>query len=464
MAVNFSPMFNSQVVDSTGAPASGWKVYSYEANSSTPAATYTAQDGLTQQSNPVVLNSLGFPTTGQIWLTSGQAYKLVLTDASDVVQKTEDYIYGVNDFVSTGSEWIASGLTPTYIGATSFSVTGDQTAIFTVGRRLKTTNTGGTVYSTISASAFSSVTTVTVVNDSGTLDSGLATVSYGIENGENSAIPVRPDVIPLVSDVTDPTKRLRVDVANIPTASVVVAATGAGTILPAGLIFPYAGSSVPTGWLYCDGSAVSRTTYAALFTAISTTWGTGDGSTTFNLPNLQGRTLICDGTGTVVENATASSANGITVASNNTKWITGMTVVTSNITGFTTSITAGTYYIYRASATNVRLCSTLAIAQNATTGSMETISGTGTITLTTTFTARTLGAGGGEEGHAQSLTELLSHTHGPTGNTFIVDTGGSAVTTAGAALGSQALTAATGGNAAANIMQPFAVIKYSISY
>jgi microcystin-dependent protein len=60
-------------------------------------------------------------------------------------------------------------------------------------------------------------------------------------------------------------------------------------ISPPGAVMPYAGSSAPSGWLLCDGAAVSRTTYAALFTAIGTTYGAGDGSTTFNLPDLGGR-------------------------------------------------------------------------------------------------------------------------------------------------------------------------------
>ena len=55
-------------------------------------------------------------------------------------------------------------------------------------------------------------------------------------------------------------------------------------------------SSAPTGWLACDGSAVSRSTYATLFSAIGTTWGTGDGSSTFNVPDLRGAYLR--GTGT----------------------------------------------------------------------------------------------------------------------------------------------------------------------
>lgn len=56
-------------------------------------------------------------------------------------------------------------------------------------------------------------------------------------------------------------------------------------------------SSAPSGWLLCDGSAVSRTTYARLFTAISTTYGVGDGSTTFNLPDFRGRAPVGVGNG-----------------------------------------------------------------------------------------------------------------------------------------------------------------------
>ena len=61
---------------------------------------------------------------------------------------------------------------------------------------------------------------------------------------------------------------------------------------PAGSISMYAGSTAPTGYLLCDGSAVSRTTYADLFTAIGTTYGTGDGSTTFNVPNVKGKVPV----------------------------------------------------------------------------------------------------------------------------------------------------------------------------
>jgi microcystin-dependent protein len=64
------------------------------------------------------------------------------------------------------------------------------------------------------------------------------------------------------------------------------------TGLPVGLIVGYGGASAPSGWLLCDGSAVSRVTYKDLFDAIGTTWGVGDGATTFNLPDGRGKALL----------------------------------------------------------------------------------------------------------------------------------------------------------------------------
>lgn len=61
-----------------------------------------------------------------------------------------------------------------------------------------------------------------------------------------------------------------------------------GSAMPAGSVIPFAGTSAPSGYLVADGSAVSRTTYADLFAVIGTTFGAGDGSTTFNLPDLRG--------------------------------------------------------------------------------------------------------------------------------------------------------------------------------
>jgi microcystin-dependent protein len=65
------------------------------------------------------------------------------------------------------------------------------------------------------------------------------------------------------------------------------------TAVPAGVITQFGGSTAPAGWKLCDGTAYSRTvTYNALFDAIGTTYGSGDGSTTFNVPNLKGRVPV----------------------------------------------------------------------------------------------------------------------------------------------------------------------------
>jgi microcystin-dependent protein len=72
--------------------------------------------------------------------------------------------------------------------------------------------------------------------------------------------------------------------------NIAVAGTSApGGLAPAGVVLPFAGSTAPTGWLLCFGQAVSRTTFASLFAALGTTYGAGDGSTTFALPDLRGR-------------------------------------------------------------------------------------------------------------------------------------------------------------------------------
>jgi microcystin-dependent protein len=71
------------------------------------------------------------------------------------------------------------------------------------------------------------------------------------------------------------------------------------------------GSAAPTGWLLCDGTAVSRSTYASLFNKIGTSWGVGDGSTTFNLPDLRGRAAIGAGTGSGLSARTFASSGGV---------------------------------------------------------------------------------------------------------------------------------------------------------
>jgi microcystin-dependent protein len=90
------------------------------------------------------------------------------------------------------------------------------------------------------------------------------------------------------------------------------AAVNAELAFPTGSVIPYAGASAPSatlsgvvGWLLADGTAVSRTTYATLYAVVGTTYGAGDGSTTFNLPDMRGRMPIGAGNENVTGNNTA---------------------------------------------------------------------------------------------------------------------------------------------------------------
>lgn len=71
--------------------------------------------------------------------------------------------------------------------------------------------------------------------------------------------------------------------------------------IPVGSLVMFGGAAAPSGWLLCDGSAISRTTFADLFTAIGTAYGAGDGSTTFNIPDLRGRLPVGKGSNTSVD-------------------------------------------------------------------------------------------------------------------------------------------------------------------
>lgn len=184
----YSPVGNSQTEDDDSNLAVGWRYYTYLANSSTPATTYTDEAGTVPQSQPIVLNALGFPTLGPIFLTGGQQYKFQLTDENDVVKRTFDDISGIGDVSTMSDQWVV-GPTPTYVSATSFTLVGDQTSAFHIGRRLKLLDSSGNDYGIITASVFTALTTVTVLLDSGALDAGLSAVSYGLESYVNTSLP-----------------------------------------------------------------------------------------------------------------------------------------------------------------------------------------------------------------------------------------------------------------------------------
>lgn len=137
------------------------------------------------------------------------------------------------------------------------------------------------------------------------------------------------------------------------------------TPLP-GTFMDYAGSALPgwmsasttTPWLICDGSAVSRTTYATLFNILSTTWGSGDGSTTFNLPDLRNKVRVPLKSSSPLITSAVSGIDGSTVGASSTAE--SVTLTTTQIpshthTGTTGSGTPHSHTMFRIDATNAIL-------------------------------------------------------------------------------------------------------------
>lgn len=155
------------------------------------------------------------------------------------------------------AEWIEFGTgsnvtTYTRISGTSISMPVDVTNVYTVNRRVKIVDGGGSIlYGRVTSVSFSSPNSTLILEFDGgaSLGSGNPTsVKHGIIAPTNTSLP---------------------------------------SVVPTGTIQMYGGAATPTGYLFCDGAAISRTTYSDLFATIAINYGSGNGSSTFNLPNLQ---------------------------------------------------------------------------------------------------------------------------------------------------------------------------------
>lgn len=221
-AVNLSPVLRQRFFDTNGNPLAGGKVYSYQAGTSTPQATYTDSTGTSANTNPVILDASG---EADIWLDQELSYKIVLDDANDVQQWETDGIVGI--------------LTPNAVNT--------------------------------AAIADGAVTTPKLA-DGAVTSAKIATNAIAQSNMQDNSVG---------------TAEL---IANSVTLAK-LAAEVAQALNPAGSVIAFAGFVPPAGYLLCDGAAYSRTTYATLFAAIGDVNGQGDGSTTFNVPDLRGKFL-----------------------------------------------------------------------------------------------------------------------------------------------------------------------------
>ena len=189
-----APVNVTQFIPGGNTPAAGGKLFCYAAGSSTKQNTYTTSSGNVAWPNPIILDS-GGNQGGEVWIPAGLPAKFVLAPSTDTDPPispywTADNITGINDPTNSQTEWIPSGLSANFINGSTFAFTGDQTGTYTSGRRLKTVNTSGTLYSTVSSSAFGTSTTVGIQSDTIGIDSGLSAVNYGIINPKNTSLPL----------------------------------------------------------------------------------------------------------------------------------------------------------------------------------------------------------------------------------------------------------------------------------
>lgn len=128
----------------------------------------------------------------------------------------------------------------------------------------------------------------TKINDDNIQNAGI-TASSKLIDASISAAKLATGAVTTAKILDDAVTTAKILDANVTYAKLAAAVTS--TLVPPGSVWAYGGTSAPSGWLLCDGSAISRATYSALFTAISTTYGAGDTTTTFNIPDIRGRVI-----------------------------------------------------------------------------------------------------------------------------------------------------------------------------
>lgn len=215
---------------------------------------------------------------------------------------------------------------------------------------------------------------------------------------------------------------------------------GRGFQMPPGSVVPFAGSVAPGGYLLCDGSAVLRSRYPLLFAAIGTTYGAGNGTTTFNLPNLQGRVISGRDSGQT-EFDTLGETGGqkthtLTVGEIPAHSHTGTTDSSGAHTHTGTTDSAGAH-THTSNATGGQGNYGLAVADGTNTA-VNVDASQGELNLWTTPGALSINSAGAHT-HAFTTASAGTHTHTFTSNQ-------------------------TGGGGAHNNLQPYMVMNYIIKW
>lgn len=261
---------NTFFVPGGNIPGAGVQLFFYQNLSSTKQTVYKDSGATQPWANPIVLDSGGnLPSGNSVYLAAGATYTAVYAPSNDTDPPVAAYLTlndltGVGDPASSGtiSEWVP-GPTPTFISATSFALQGNQTATFTPSRRIKSLNTAGTIYSTISSAIFGTSTVVSALNDTGTLDSGLSAVSYGLLASQNPSIPAFSSLLTFTRDVSSTGAQTVTSAACqfVPKHAVFFGAVNGTNAMGMGLSDGTLNSGV------CDQNQTSTGTYAVISNA-----------------------------------------------------------------------------------------------------------------------------------------------------------------------------------------------------
>lgn len=342
----FSPAF--RVVTDEIAAVAGGSIEFYAAGTSTPKVVYSTADlTTTSLGSTVYLDSGGHPVASQgsstkvVIYTGSSAIKLVVKDADGVTLATYDNVQCAQEAgtgTGTGFEMPVDEL-----AVTSYIADSDD-----YGRLKEIDLAGGSCTFVLPSASDAGTGKIIGVKRKGSSNS-LTVIPTGtdqVEAAGSFALAADGDVAVFVSNGSDEWKLManaRPSLAAGAITSDLLDARIVGGLAQVGDIKFIGSETVPDGWLECDGSAVSRTTYADLFAAIGTVWGYGDNATTFNLPDFRG--FVARGWDHGVGRDPNTSALSVTGAANNgsgairltmastSTLATGMTVSVANVGG-----------------------------------------------------------------------------------------------------------------------------------
>lgn len=245
-----------QIFSSLGVIGAGFKMNTYETGTTTPVATYSDTALSVANTNPVIADSSG--RFGDVFVADNSLIKLVVTDADDVTIFEADPVdpkqFSISDF------------DPAPLGVI-----------------------GGTLGTNV---AYTLLPTTPISSYKNTL---IFAIDLHLTNGDDATLNIYDPSNSLLGakniKFSNNTSNIKAGELKVGRHIISYDGTNMVVLTPSsniGKIETIASTTVPSGHLECDGSAISRTTYVDLFNNIGTSWGVGDGSTTFNIPDLRG--------------------------------------------------------------------------------------------------------------------------------------------------------------------------------